>query len=151
MAANDPYCRRPEPTHLILLDQIHVQPPGRKIRVLGCVHEYKIETATLVLKGEYDFTPNAPQHLIIFAGIHNVLESIKSDLLQVGAWVNIVGYVKPPTHVHVAAPSRKRRKSSKMLSIPTLEVLLIWSAGAIKLTDYQSAVRSFQSTHIPAG
>lgn len=149
MAAYDPYCRKPEPSHLVLFNQVHVQHPGTKIRVLACVHEYKIDTGTLVLKGEYEYAVTASSSSIIFASIDNVLESIKSDLLQVGAWVNIVGYVKPPTQITL--PSKRRRESSKMLSVPTLEVLVIWSAGAIKLSDYQSAMRSRQATHLPAG
>lgn len=134
----------------MLLEQVHVQNPGTKIRVLGCVHEYKVDSGTLVLRAEY--AANAARNLTVFAGIGNVLESVKSELLQVGAWVNIVGYVKPHTQVS-ATLSRRRRSSSsssRILSIPTVEVLMIWSAGAIELSGYQSAVRSFQSTSLQA-
>lgn len=147
LATYDPYCRKPEPTRLVLLHQIHAQDPGTKIRVLGCVHEYKIDSGTLVLKGEYGASTSYKS--TVFAGIHNVLESVESDLLQVGAWVNIVGYVRAPTQI--TASSSRRRKSSKMISIPAVEVLMIWSAGAIELTGYQSAVRSFQATSLQAG
>jgi len=107
-----------------------------------------IDTGTLVLKGEY--AASSSKDLTVFAGIDNVLESVRSELLQVGAWVNIIGYVRPRTQIN--APSRKhKRSSSKKLSIPTVEVIMIWSAGAIKLADYQSAVRSFQSSSLSAG
>lgn len=147
MASHDPYCRKPEPTHLVLFEQVHMQETGTKIRVLGCVQEYMIDTATIVLKGEY--TASTSPDLTVFAGISNVLESVNSELLQVGAWVNIVGYAKPRTLI--SAPTKKHKKGSKPLSIPSIEVLLIWSAGAVKLTEYQSAVRSFQSTSRPLG
>lgn len=124
-----------------------MQEPGTKIRVLGCVHQYMIDSGTLVLKGEYAATGS--KDLTIFAGIDNVLESVNHELLQIGSWVNIVGYVRPQTQV--AVPSKKRRKSNKTVSIPTVEVYLLWSAGAIKLIDYQSAVRSFQSTSREGG
>lgn len=146
MAAYDPSCRKPEPTHLVLLDQVHLQKPGTKIRVLGCVHEYAIDRGTLVLKGEYAVNSSPPT---VFARIDNVLESVNSELLQVGAWVNIIGYVGPCTLIPTT--SSKRKNTNKMLSIPTVEVLMIWSAGTVKLTDYQSAVRSFHSTSIQAG
>lgn len=131
---------------LLLFDQIQLQEPGAKIRVLACVHEYLIDSATLVLKGEY--TTASSHEPTAFARIDNVLESIKGEVLQVGAWVNIVGYVRPNTQVPPA--SKKRERSSKALKVPTVEVLMIWSAGSINLMKYRSAILSTQSTSMRA-
>ncbi|KAF2215775.1 hypothetical protein CERZMDRAFT_34972 [Cercospora zeae-maydis SCOH1-5] len=128
MSDHDPANRRPVPARLILLDQARLQEPGTKIRVLGCVHAYHAESATLVLK--IDYPGNMPKTPTLLATIDNVLEHVNNDLLQVGSWLNIVGSVQQPL---------KR-------VTPLVDVLMIWSAGAIKLGDYQSAVRSYQAT-----
>ncbi|EMF14002.1 uncharacterized protein SEPMUDRAFT_61946 [Sphaerulina musiva SO2202] len=148
MATNhDPTCRRPEPARLLLLDQVRHQEPGTKIRVLGCVHAYHIASATLVLKLEYpskSSNSRNPKTLpvpTVLANIDNVLEAVNHDLLQVGSWLNVVGYVRKPQNLS----GRRRRRDV----IPLMDVLLIWSAGAIKLDDYQSAVRSYQETLLP--
>lgn len=69
-----------------------------------------------------------------------------------------MGYVRKPQNLVAtssSAPSSSsasRHKSGRRRRrdvIPLMDVLLIWSAGAIKLDDYQSAVRSYQETLLP--
>jgi hypothetical protein len=60
------------------------------------------------------------------------------ETTQVGAWVNVIGYV---------------RQDSGSLSVlksgaSTVDAVLVWSAGAIKLEDYEAAVRALQVTAI---
>ena len=67
--------------------------------------------------------------------VQNVLENINHQLLEVGAWVNVVGYVT------------KASESSRANAIPKatlVEAVMIWSAGAIKLDKYKTAVREYQ-------
>ncbi|GIZ42175.1 hypothetical protein CKM354_000545300 [Cercospora kikuchii] len=149
MSEHDPANRRPEPARLILLDQAQLQAPGTKIRLLGCVHAYHIESATLVLKVDYPGTKSKTPTLL--ATIDNVLENVHHDLLQVGSWLNIVGYVQKPvkfeSSIRNSNSQRSRRRTRRVT--PLVDVLMIWSAGAVKLDDYLSAVRSFQET-LPA-
>lgn len=58
------------------------------------------------------------------------------ETTQVGAWVNIIGYVRQNTEMQ---PTSKLRASM-------VDAVLIWSAGAIKLEDYEAAVRALQVT-----
>ena len=58
------------------------------------------------------------------------------ETTQVGAWVNIIGYVRQNTEMQ---PTSKLRASM-------VDAVLIWLAGVIKLDDYEAAVRSLHDT-----
>jgi hypothetical protein len=128
MTSSDPANRKPEPSHLLLLSQVHRQTPGTKIRFLGCVNSYHIPSGTLILQAEYPAASN--QTPTVLANINNVLEDVDRELLQTGAWVNVIGYV---------------RAGAGKGQAPGVEVMMIWSAGAVKLDDYHSAARSYQA------
>ena len=68
--------------------------------------------------------------------VNNLLDVLNVQTTQVGAWVNVVGYVRQNTE---SQPISKSRGS-------TVDAVLIWSAGAIKLEDYEAAVRALQAT-----
>lgn len=111
------------------------------------MHEYRGETATLVLKSEFT------QRVTVHVNIQHILETARRDLLEVGAWLNIVGYVvKPPSieDKQKALSSKGKQKRAKR-KMPVVEATMFWSAGAIKLDSYQSAVRSYQSTTLQNG
>ncbi|KAI5359499.1 putative CST complex subunit Ten1, fungal protein [Septoria linicola] len=146
MANYDPTSRRPEPARLVLLDQVRQQEPGTKIRALGCVHAYHHQSATLVL--QLDFPSKHSNVSTVLANIDNVLDTVNHDLLQTGAWLNIVGYVRKPAKARTVPSSTNSQRSGRRSRrvTPLVDVLLIWSAGAVKLDDYQSAVRSYQDT-----
>ncbi|KJX95780.1 hypothetical protein TI39_contig1051g00016 [Zymoseptoria brevis] len=128
MASTDPQNRKPEPCRLLLLSQVHLHAPGSKIRFLGCVDSYQISTGTLVIQAEYAAASSAVP--TVLASIDNVLEDVDHEMLQTGAWVNVVGYIR-------AAHGKE--------DVPRVEVLMIWSAGAVKVDDYHSAARSYQA------
>lgn len=68
--------------------------------------------------------------------VNNLLDVLNVETTQVGAWVNVVGYVR-------------QNSESQLISKPrasTVSAVLIWSAGAIKLEDYETAVRALQVT-----
>jgi hypothetical protein len=66
--------------------------------------------------------------------VNNVLDALNVETSQVGAWVNIIGYLR---HDSGSQPMPKARVS-------IVDAVLIWSAGAIKLNDYEAAVRALQ-------
>lgn len=68
--------------------------------------------------------------------VNNLLDVLNVELTQVGAWVNVIGYL------HQSAESRSISK----LQASTVDAVLIWSAGAIKLEDYEAAVKALQAT-----
>ena len=68
--------------------------------------------------------------------VNNLLDVLNVETTQVGAWVNVIGYVRQDTET----------QSTSNLKASTVDAVLIWSAGAIKLEDYEAAVRSLQIT-----
>ncbi|CAK3743723.1 hypothetical protein CB0940_11881 [Lecanosticta acicola] len=146
MASTDERQMKPEPMRLVLLEQLPLQSPGTKIRFLGCVHEYQGKNATLVLKESCPASTGTPKVLV---NITNVLESVNHELLQVGAWLNIVGYVTKAAKT-VKSSSSKRVRSTRQKP-PVVDALMLWSAGAIKLQEYKASARSYQDTALQTG
>jgi hypothetical protein len=60
------------------------------------------------------------------------------ETTQVGAWVNVIGYMR----------QNAESQSTSKLRASTVDAVLIWSAGAIKLEEYEAAVRALQNTTI---
>jgi len=70
--------------------------------------------------------------------VNNLLDVLNVEKTQVGAWVNVIGYVH---QIHEAQPTTKPRASM-------VDAVLIWSAGPIKLDEYEAAVKALQTTAI---
>lgn len=66
--------------------------------------------------------------------VDNILDSLNLELTQVGAWVNVVGYCGRSGESSVASSDLK------------VDAVVVWSAGAIKLDEYEAAVRALQSS-----
>ena len=60
------------------------------------------------------------------------------ETTQVGAWVNVIGYMR----------QNIESQSTSKLRASTVDAVLIWSAGAIKLDDYESAVRALHDSDV---
>jgi len=60
------------------------------------------------------------------------------ETTQVGAWVNVIGYMRQ----NDGSQSTSKPRASMV------DAVLIWSAGAIKLEDYEAAVRALHDTDI---
>ena len=105
---------------------------GRSLTKLS-VHQYDAADACLTIRDHYPVsaksTPTAAVHL------HALIDGLNHELLQVGAWLNIIGYVRSaPTDVKV---SRRAR-------LTFVEATMLWSAGAIRHAKYQAAVDDLQ-------
>lgn len=95
------------------------------------VHLYDAETTILVLRDHYPATAPTVQ-----VKIDNLLESMNHELLQVGSWVNVIGYIRP---VAVEAKGSKRSRTT------FVDATMLWSAGAVKLNNYSAAVKDYQA------
>jgi hypothetical protein len=94
---------------------------------------YDSERAILQLRDRF---PATSASSIANVNVNNVLDALNVETSQVGAWVNIIGYMR-----HTA---ETRSTADQRASI--VDAVLIWSAGAIKLDDYEAAVRALQVT-----
>jgi hypothetical protein len=86
------------------------------------IDEYVTETATLRLKHNY---PIANPPLIANLDIQHVLERIKHLDVDVGTWLNVIGYVE-------------RRKEHGVY----VQAVTVWNAGNVDLIAYEKAVRA---------
>jgi hypothetical protein len=83
------------------------------------VDEYVVRTATLRLKHAYP-TSDAPK--VAHVNIDHVLQVIKHTEMEVGAWINVIGYVE-------------RRKEKGIF----VQAIVVWGAGNVDLDAYEKA------------
>lgn len=127
----------PVASNLVLLAELDKCAPGTKVRFLGwsvraadgcvcaklicsSVDDYVVGRATLRLKHNY---PASATPKTACVDIEHVLESIKRYEVDVGSWINVIGYVERQTtrNIHVQA-------------------VAVWDAGNIDLDAYQNAI-----------
>lgn len=125
----------PEPSRLVKLEQLPDVATGDKVRFLGCVHVYDAKTARLTLRTHYPAT--AKRSVAAVVSIDNLLETVKYELLEVGAWLNVIGYIRP-------MPGAERSKG--LFQVVFVEATMMWPAGAVKLDRYDVAVQELQET-----
>ena len=76
-----------------------------------------------------------------------LLEGLKRDDTQVGAWVNVIGYVEGISREKIGAEHRmmdieKGRHAShhnEMIRVK-VKAIMLWSAGALKIGEYERAL-----------
>jgi hypothetical protein len=90
---------------------------------------YDSMSATLHLKDRFASTTVPSASGSASVNVAYVLDALNFELTQVGAWVNVVGYMKTTTNGYSC-----------------VDAVVIWSAGAIKLDEYEAAVRDLQAT-----
>ena len=129
----------PLPTTLIFLTHLLTHPSGTKIRFLGCVTHYTLRTAILELQHAY---PPPPSHKSVLAlvDVNLLLETLKREDTQVGAWVNVVGYVEG---VLEEGKTKKKDVEEGRDEGPTyvrVQAIMLWSAGGVKIGEYERAL-----------
>ncbi|KAI9813311.1 MAG: hypothetical protein M1827_004253 [Pycnora praestabilis] len=140
----------PVPTRLVFLSDLQGIAVGEKVRFLGCVTSYTILTATLTLHHAYPPSPtlSPPKRpSAAYVNLHLLLSTLKTTDTAVGEWVNIIGYITAP---RAPSPQKARLPLHKTIrnqhetdreieQHPTVHIqaLMLWSAGAINLGDYE--------------
>ncbi|OJD34811.1 telomere length regulation ten1 [Diplodia corticola] len=143
----------PPPSRLVFLSDLKRMDVGDKARFLGCVDGYDARTGTLTLKHAYPAKPS----VVARVNIDHVLESVKCNDLEIGAWLNIIGYVQsPPQTASLSStvprasrsnpppPKRRAKKAQreKLADGVYVQAIMLWAAGDIKLEDYEEAVKA---------
>jgi hypothetical protein len=98
------------------------------------VDTYDSELAILRLRDRFPATSATSGAANV--NVNNLLDVLNVETTQVGAWVNVIGYVRQDTGSQTTLKPR----------ISAVDAVLIWSAGAIMLEDYEVAVRALQMT-----
>jgi hypothetical protein len=93
-------------------------------------------SANLYLKDRFASTRAPSTSGSAGVNVAYVLDALNLELTQVGAWVNVIGYVRNTVDGH----SNSGRASC------SVDAVVIWSAGAIRLDEYEATVRDLQAT-----
>ena len=89
------------------------------------VDRYDTKTATLTLA--HNYPPNTPTSLAR-VNIDQVLKTIASTDLEVGAWLNVVGYVS-------------NRETEQTRDMRRLQAIMLWNAGpGFQVEQYEAAL-----------
>ncbi|KAI9824938.1 MAG: hypothetical protein M1832_001543 [Thelocarpon impressellum] len=121
----------PVPARLVFLSELHKAAVGDKVRFLGCVMRYSIEDATLVLRHQYPVQSSSAALVNIFI----LLDTVSASDLQVGEWLNVIGYVSISSTD--AALKNERPATSPRVYV---QAIAVWTAGAIKLGEYEKVL-----------
>jgi len=125
----------PLPTRRVFLSELPSLPLHSKVRFLGCVTRYDVSAGRLIL--EHGYPTNLKRPATVPVDINLLLETIKANEIQVGSWLNVLGYVREQ------AP---QQNDSRAL-VPEaegsiyIEAVMVFSAGAIHVGDYERILR----------
>lgn len=138
----------PLPTRLVFLSDLPAIAPGTKVRFLGCITDYNQATGCLALQHAYPPPPSPCLTAIVDVNI--LLERLKSTDTRIGEWLNVMGYVEAHPepleeksshrrghHNHV---KREERKGGKPTARVRVQAVMLWSAGAVRLAEYEKAL-----------
>ena len=137
----------PLPTRLIFLSDLPTQAHGNKVRFLGCVTRYTLSTGVLELQHAYPPPPTTPT--VALVDVNVILEGLKREDTQVGAWINIVGYVQEVLsegrggQVHgqgkttlAIRKGEKVREGSRVVRV-RVQAIMLWNAEGVKIGEYE--------------
>ncbi|RMY87948.1 hypothetical protein D0864_00455 [Hortaea werneckii] len=134
----------PRPSRLVKLDQLKHIDLGTKVRFLGCVHAYHGQSACLTLHDRYPATANGTPSALV--SIENLLESLNYELIAVGSWINVIGYLRPLPEPIVRSADENTSRNARRHSQPVvfIESSMIWSAGSVRMEKYDAALTELQ-------
>jgi len=151
----------PVPTRLVLLANLVDCQPRDKVRFLGwyvlympcytrlqvlmyhSVDSYDVRSGILALKHPQ---PSSTIEIIADVAVDLVLETIGRENMEVGAWVNVMGYVREKSS-HAAQSNSKRpsrNAEQDLVKHIGVQAIAVWSAGNLDLVAYEDAVRQRQ-------
>ncbi|KAF6218582.1 hypothetical protein HO133_005933 [Letharia lupina] len=137
----------PLPTRIVFLSDLPTQAHGTKVRFLGCVTRYTFSTGVLELQHAYHLPPNQPT--VALVDVNVILEGLEREDTQVGAWVNVLGYVeevleegKRERGQGKGKTGLAKRKGDRIREGPRagrvrVRAVVLWSAGGVKIGEYE--------------
>ncbi|RMJ21102.1 hypothetical protein PHISP_08030 [Aspergillus sp. HF37] len=132
----------PLPSTRAFLSDLPSLAADSKVRFLGCVRTYAISTGHLVLEHNYPRTKSDPPSVSV--DINALVESLTSEVLRVGAWVNVVGYLRDagyPSLSLSAGEGLAGADASKMPRPVYVEAVMVFAAGPVALGEYERVLR----------
>ena len=131
----------PLPSTLTFLSSLPTTPIGSKVRFLGCVTQYALSSAILSL--EHDYPCSHASTTVALVDVNLLLESLKREDTQVGAWVNVIGYVEGVVGdgrvVELGEGNGLSTGGARIVEVKVKAVML-WSAGGVRIGEYEKAL-----------
>ncbi len=131
----------PLPTNITFLAHLPTYPQGTKVRFLGCVTKYDLSTGVLKLQHAYPSAYDA--NVIAVVDVNLLLENLRREDIAVGAWVNIIGYVEEMINQREQAKDLDGTMGQEGISrvdMVKVQAIMLWSAGGIKIGEYERAL-----------
>ncbi|OQE25433.1 hypothetical protein PENSTE_c006G02075 [Penicillium steckii] len=146
----------PRASKRVFLYELSCLPADTKVRFLGCVRQYNVTEGHLIL--EHNYLRGNEDVNAVSVDINAVLEDVTSEELRVGAWLNVLGYVRdsqsPSLSFSSSQLDSQSQQSNEMSSarvpttVPTrpvhIDAVLVFPAGAIALGEYERILRNVQ-------
>ncbi|KAL1962488.1 hypothetical protein VTN77DRAFT_9609 [Rasamsonia byssochlamydoides] len=132
----------PPPTKQVFLSELATLPLHSKVRFLGCVSRYDISTGRLILEHKYPTTSKTTttSTTTVPVDINLLLETVKAEDLQVGAWLNVLGYVRENSSKDDDSRNHDRASNSAIY----VEAVMIVPAGPVNVGEYERILRDAQ-------
>lgn len=112
---------------LRLLQDLHLESAGTKVRFLGCIRAYDGTTATLTLTTPHPPPPRTAASTRAEVDISVPLPTLDMGSLADGQWVNVIGYIIGTQETHETVVTR-------------LDAIALWSAGFLSPAKYREAL-----------
>lgn len=116
----------------------------RRLTDLDCHSILDIDETTgcLLVEHRYPRQSTSEVHQA-YVDVDLVLETTKKDTFVLGTWINVIGYVlkrgqEGGREVGAGSGTRKHMASQHL---PRVQAILVWSAGAVHLEEYERVVQ----------
>ncbi|KAF3394493.1 hypothetical protein F1880_005296 [Penicillium rolfsii] len=143
----------PRPSNWVFLCDLPSLPTDYKVRFLGCVRQYDVNTGNLILEHNYPRRRTEPESVLV--DVNAVLQDLTSDQLRVGAWLNVLGYVRDAVTPNQSfsssqLSSQQSTGASETGTAPIrviprpvhIDAVMVLPAGAIALGEYERILRN---------
>jgi len=124
------------PSRLVFLSDLPSIAKGNKVRFLGCVEKYEISAGALLLKHDY---PRENQPVRARVNLDHIRESLNYTALEVGAWVNVVGYIQNGVTTSSATVDVELRDAGEDVRV---QAILLWEAMSIRIDQYEKTLEA---------
>lgn len=99
------------------------------------VRAYNVTTGHLILEHNYRRQNGSGDNAVVEVDVNPLLETMTSEDLRVGTWLNVLGYVR-------------RKEQTPNVREDYIEAVLVFQAGAVALGEYERIVRDAQDVDL---
>lgn len=118
------------------------------------MRQYDISVGHLIL--EHNYPRNGAELSVVSVDVNAIIEDLTAEVLRVGSWVNVLGYVRDSASPAVSFSSSQLDSqqsdgdvnSTMPVKVPSrpvyIDAVMVFPAGAIALGEYERILRHSQ-------